>query len=169
MKRAVLADGRSWCCRAFLRRANTHLVCDECGAVNGSAAFACEDDALMSEHFNVPLMGIEEPMSEQQIQNEILRAFATRPDMRLWRANSGAARFGDRTVKFGVNGQADLTGILPGGRRLEIEVKAEKGRQSTAQKNYQAMIERFGGVYVLARSVEDVRVALGVYLEGGGA
>lgn len=109
-------------------------------------------------------------MTEKQIQNEILRTFGARPDMRLWRANVGVARLGGprrsggRVVRFGLAGQADLTGILPNGLRLEIEVKSIGGRQSPEQCRYQAMIQRFGGVYVLARSVEDVWAAIGRYL-----
>ncbi len=103
-------------------------------------------------------------MTEQEIQNDILRTFGTDPRLRLWRANSGVARMGRRVVRFGVPGQADLTGILPGGIRLEVEVKAENGRQSEEQRNYQRMVEQFGGVYVLARSVEDVQLAIGRYL-----
>lgn len=80
--------------------------------------------------------------------------------MRLWRANVGVARIGFRVVRFGIPGQADLTGILPDGRRLEVEVKSPEGTQSEEQRNYQRMIERLGGVYVLARSVEDVSGAL---------
>ena len=99
-------------------------------------------------------------MKEKRIQNEILRAFGTRRSLRLWRANVLAARMGDRFVHAGVPGQADLTGILPDGRRVEIEVKSERGRQTKDQRNFQRMIERFGGVYVLARSVEDVERAL---------
>ena len=102
--------------------------------------------------------------TEKHIQNEILRAFGTRSDMRLWRANTGAVRIGGRFVRFGVKGQADLTGVLPGGVRLEIEVKSATGRPSEAQRNFRAMIERFGGVYVLARSVGDVIDAIGSYL-----
>jgi hypothetical protein len=67
-------------------------------------------------------------------------------------------------VRFGVPGQADLTGILPGGLRLEIEVKSAGGRQTTEQQTYQRMIQRFGGMYVLARSAEDVQEALEAYL-----
>jgi hypothetical protein len=84
--------------------------------------------------------------------------------MRLWRNNTGVARIGRRVVRFGVPGQADLTGILPDGRRLEIEVKSADGRQTEEQRNYQSMIERFGGVYVLARSVDDVTSALQAHL-----
>ena len=99
-------------------------------------------------------------MKERQVQNEILRAFGTKRSMRLWRANTGVVRIGHRVVRFGVPGQADLTGILPDGRRLEIEAKSPDGRQTEEQRNFQRMIERFGGVYVLARSVEDVACAL---------
>jgi len=114
-------------------------------------------------------------MTEKHLQNEILRQFGTDARIRLWRANAGVAVAGEvsriltmcrragiaaRPVRFGVPGQADLTGILPDGRRLEIEVKAARGRQTEDQQNYQTMIERLGGVYVLAYSVEDVREAL---------
>ena len=103
-------------------------------------------------------------MSEKQVQNSILRAFGTIPQLRLWRANVGVARLGRRVVRFGVPGQADLTGILPGGLRLEVEVKSLRGRQNPQQQAYQRMIQRFGGVYVLARSVEDVGRALEAFL-----
>ncbi len=107
-------------------------------------------------------------MSEHEIQNAILRVFGTRPELRLWRANTGVARMGrNRTVRFGVPGQADLTGILPGGLRLEIECKAPGGRQSPDQQCYAAMIRRYGGVYVLASSVGDVWRAIGRYILPG--
>jgi len=99
-------------------------------------------------------------VSEKAIQNDVLRAFGTKRWMRLWRANTGVARIGDRVVRFGVPGQADLTGILPDGRRLEVEMKSPGRTQTEDQRNFQRMIERFGGIYVLARSVEDVAHAL---------
>ena len=108
----------------------------------------------------------QRPQTERRIMNDILRAFATRPDIRLWRANVGVAFKGSRVVRFGVVGQADLTGILPGGIRLEIECKSPTGQQRPEQADYQRMIERFGGVYVLARSVGDVQKAIGGYLNG---
>jgi hypothetical protein len=105
------------------------------------------------------------PESEKSIQNAVLRAYATRPDMRLWRSSTGAAQIDNRFVRFGVPGQADLTGILLNGRRLEIETKSATGRQSVDQKNYERMIVRFGGVYILARSVADVDAVLMPLLE----
>jgi len=71
-------------------------------------------------------------------------------------------------VRFGLPGQADLTGILPGGVRLEIEVKRPGCPQTHEQRAFQRMIERFGGVYVLARSVQDVWTAIGSHLRSHG-
>lgn len=107
---------------------------------------------------------MSDTVSERTAQHEILRQFGTRRDMRLWRANCGAAKIKGRVVRFGVPGQADLTGILPNGVRLEVETKSTNGRQSPEQRAYQAMIEKFGGVYVLARCVDDVWHKIGGYL-----
>ena len=97
-------------------------------------------------------------MTEHALVQQILVEFGSRPDLRIWRSNSGAAvsRTG-AMVRFGVPGQADISGIQVGGRRIEIECKTPTGQQSEAQKNWQRMIERFGGIYILARSTDDVR------------
>ena len=108
-------------------------------------------------------------MTEKQIQNAILRAYGADPRLRLWRANAGVGFYRKGTaVRFGVPGQADLTGILPNGQRLEVEVKTVTGRQSKDQHNYQRMIEAFGGVYILARSVEDVAAVIEPILADAG-
>ena len=111
---------------------------------------------------------------ETILQNKIIRAIGTRSDVRIWRSHPGGATVQGRFIRFGIPGQADLTGILPVvqvlicphcegelstpalGVRLEVEVKTETGRLSKDQKNFQGMIERFGGIYVVARSPRDV-------------
>ena len=95
-------------------------------------------------------------MREVEIQRDILHYLATRTDLRAWRQNTGVAYYENRPVKFGVHGAADISGILNTGTRLEIEVKTPSGSQSQAQKRYQDMITKFGGIYILARCVEDV-------------
>ena len=102
-------------------------------------------------------------VTEKEIQGDILSEFGGKPYVRLWRSNCGVGVTpdGERVVSFGLPGQADLSGILhPDGRRLEIEVKSEHGTQSKRQQAFQRMIDRFGGVYILARSVDDVRAVL---------
>lgn len=100
-------------------------------------------------------------MTESTLLADILLRFGSDPRLRLWRANVLVAQDkSGRVVRSGVKGQADISGILMGGRRIEIEVKTATGQQRPEQKKWQAMIERFGGLYVLARSVDDVERAL---------
>lgn len=100
-------------------------------------------------------------MTEHQIQNAILRYLSQCDRLRAWRQNTGVAKYRDRTVRFGVPGQADISGLVfPSGRRLEIEVKTKTGRQSKPQIAYAEMTRAMGGLYILARCVEDVYNAL---------
>ena len=46
---------------------------------------------------------------------------------------------------------------LKDGITIYIEVKTSKGYQSDYQKQFQQDIESHGGVYILARSIEDVQ------------
>jgi hypothetical protein len=111
-------------------------------------------------------------MAERDLLHLILSSWGAHPQLRIWRANTGVGWFangqparktdsGAYPVKFGTPGQGDVSGlVLPSGRRLEIETKFARGQQSDDQKSFQRMIERFGGLYVLARSLEDVDRAL---------
>jgi len=92
---------------------------------------------------------------EKDVQKAILKALEWLPGF-YYRMNTGLASFGNRKVKFGMNGQADITGILPDGKRIEIEVKGPTGTQSPEQEIFQANIEKNNGIYILAYSVDDV-------------
>ena len=54
----------------------------------------------------------------------------------------------------GTNGTADISATIKG-KSIKIEVKYGKDRQSEAQKEYQATIERSGGVYYIAKDFES--------------
>lgn len=96
-------------------------------------------------------------MREVEIQQAILLALGARTDLRVWRNNVGVAVGANgRPIRFGVPGSADICGLLaPSGRFLGIEVKAPGGRLRPDQEAWGAMVQRFGGLYVVARSVED--------------
>lgn len=47
---------------------------------------------------------------------------------------------------------------------LAIELKTEKGVQSKEQKTYQATVERFGGHYVIVRSIEQFKEVVDKYI-----
>jgi hypothetical protein len=60
-------------------------------------------------------------------------------------------------IKFGVVGQADISGIIyPTGRRLEIEVKTGTGKLSEKQKAFRDMIIHMGGLHIELRAVSDL-------------
>jgi len=87
------------------------------------------------------------------------------PGVRIWRNNRiDAMALGAggrlRRVKAGVDGQADLSGIGPGGVRIEIEVKAGRDKMSKSQIAFQAMILNHGGIYIEARDVDECMAAL---------
>jgi len=122
--------------------------------------------------------------SEHDIQKAIEEYLNAR-GISAWRQNAGAMQSSYKGknyfTKFGITGQADITGILPDGRRLEIEVKRpgtlhppqlltrgkNKGRINPAwehierQRAFLEMITRNGGVALFATSVDDVAEVLG--------
>ena len=54
---------------------------------------------------------------------------------------------------------ADIIAVLQG-RHISVEVKTGKGAMRPSQHQHQRDIERAGGIFVLARSVDDVEEAL---------
>ena len=112
---------------------------------------------------------------ETTLQQHIRLALGTRPDLRLFRNNTGTLpdpRTG-RPVQFGLaRGSADLIGlrtvtITPDmvGQQVavftSIEVKTPKGRPTAEQQNWLNMVRSLGGIAGIARSVRDANEILG--------
>jgi hypothetical protein len=100
---------------------------------------------------------------ESELHRRILALFGGMPEIRLFRANVGMARplSGGPPIRYGTNGQADLIGwVSPSGRFLGIEVKSPTGQLRPEQKAWGAKLEADGGIYVVARSTDDVFVSL---------
>ena len=94
---------------------------------------------------------------ETDILNQILHYLVSRTDLYCWRNQTGGAYASNRRfLRFGCPGSADILGIQRSGKFIAIEVKAALGRQSPGQKAWQRRIETLGGIYILARSVDDV-------------
>jgi hypothetical protein len=56
-------------------------------------------------------------------------------------------------------GVADINGCY-NGLYIAIEVKAPKGTQNPSQIAFEGLIKQNGGIYIVARSVDDVIAAL---------
>ena len=101
-------------------------------------------------------------MSEHDAQKAILEWLAY---CRIfhWRNNSGAMvseyKGKTRFMRFGSVGSPDIF-VLKGGTCYGIEVKGPKGTQSDVQKEFQVRFEAAGGVYVLAKGIEEVAARL---------
>lgn len=76
-----------------------------------------------------------------------------------YRQNAGAmsgSHKGKRWfVRFARPGASDLVAVVKG-RYIGIEVKTAAGEQSRAQREFETELTHAGGIYVLARSLEDV-------------
>lgn len=70
-----------------------------------------------------------------------------------FRRKATAGRLKAMGTKAGI---ADLLFILPGGKLAAIEIKKPGGRQSPAQKDWQAEIESLGVPYSIVHDIEEL-------------
>ena len=90
----------------------------------------------------------------------------------LWRNNVLKAMVQGRNGKprmmqAGMEGQADLSGIMPDGRRLEVETKTPRDKMSDKQIAFRRMIMSRGGVYIIARDLETCMAELAAEVKRG--
>jgi len=93
-----------------------------------------------------------------------------------WRINTGAVKIDRRFLRFGAVGMSDIIGVLtvvaagPGGIMISpdigqffaIEVKSAKGKLTPRQQSFLDQVNAAGGKALMARSVDDVKQALGL-------
>ena len=96
-------------------------------------------------------------MKETKIQAEILK-YLSQKGIFCWRQNNGAvwdAKLGMYRSHSGMAGVADILAVH-NGNLIAVECKTNKGKMSPAQFLFKKRLEEAGGIYILARSVEDV-------------
>lgn len=98
------------------------------------------------------------PEKEADIQRTILDWLAAKRIFH-YRQNTGAVKTEDRFFRFGTPGAPDIVAVI-GGRYVGIEVKRRGGMQTPGQREFEGRLNTAGGLYVLARSLEDVEAAL---------
>ena len=93
--------------------------------------------------------------------NAILIAITARPEVLAFRVNAGGAHGpGGGWVKGAPAGTADILACVAG-RYVALEVKTDAGRQSPAQRKFEAAVGRAGGVYAVVRSVAEAEAVVG--------
>lgn len=106
------------------------------------------------------IIKITDDRSEAQIQKAICDLLALK---RIPYTVTNASRYrrtGLRNVSSVKTGWSDITACFPGGRFCAIEVKNAKGRLRPAQKERLALIEKAGGLVIVARSANDVYIEI---------
>ena len=104
------------------------------------------------------------------VQNPALLAVGARPDVLIWRQQSGLFRQFEpphNPVRVGTPGQADSIAVVSVtitpemvGKTIGVavapEFKTATGKQSDRQKAWQAAFEQRGGIYRLIRNAADM-------------
>lgn len=94
------------------------------------------------------------------LKREILLAIGSEPDVRLFENPRGFDERAKATYGLAL-GAVDLIGLVrPRGRFLALEVKTGNARPTPAQIAFLAMVNAFGGLGRVVRSVDEARAAL---------
>ena len=98
---------------------------------------------------------------ERDVLRECLSLLAIHPKVAFaYRVNTGGVKFGEQWVKFGIKGQADITGMLKDGRRLEVECKRVGKYPSPEQNAFLFMVNKDGGFACHVDSVDRLALLL---------
>ena len=109
---------------------------------------------------------VRRKVSEHSLQVQLLKELELRkaPNINIVAlANAGhrSLRMGARMKAEGLQaGAADLCIMLPGGKAAWLELKTTTGRQSLAQKGFEAKCQRLGHPYALVRTLDEAIEAL---------
>lgn len=98
--------------------------------------------------------------AHHQLKRLILREIGSQPDVRLFENPRGYDERAKATYGL-APGASDLIGpVKPRGRLLALEVKTGSARATKEQQDFLAMVNAFGGVGRVVRSVAEAREAL---------
>lgn len=85
----------------------------------------------------------------------------------VWRNNTGAWKpaGSSRPIRYGFIGSADIIRVTPSGRFISIECKSPQGGKPTeAQNHFGNRVQENNGIYIVARSIDDLEAHKGVIL-----
>lgn len=99
-------------------------------------------------------------VEHDKLVKQIILAISALDVGRFWEQPTGAAYRNGVLIRYGLVGCADISGLLRGGCRVEIEVKTGNAKQSEGQIFFESMIHMMGGIYFVARSVDDALSSL---------
>ena len=92
-------------------------------------------------------------MTETEWQRLVLLALnAPGTGIYVYRVQAGKVRTRGGFLQLAPEGVADLVGFRADGKHLEVECKTAAGKLREAQERHRELVQRMGGVYVVARA-----------------
>jgi hypothetical protein len=120
----------------------------------------CGTDLVNHAGLPVPAARVRTHDTEAVVLKRILKYLGSLgQEVRAWRHSVGMAQHNGVMHRYGTPGEADII-CCAWGTFLAVEVKSATGRQAPNQRAYEEQVERAMGRYVLARSVDDVRIVI---------
>ncbi len=114
-----------------------------------------------------PIVSVDVEATESEVTTECVEWLRSH-GCRMKRQNNGAGYLNDSPnyATYGIVGSADFTGMLPSGRRLEVEFKKGKGGVlSKAQADYMDWARAGDGVYVYVHGLAELKEKMKNYLD----
>jgi len=105
-------------------------------------------------------------LHERDILKPCLEALFYRYGVTVWRNHAGKVELASRGrarpywMQLGAAGSPDIVGFLDDGRFLGIEIKTRTGKERADQLAMRTKVETAGGVWIVARSVDEMLAAL---------
>jgi hypothetical protein len=112
-------------------------------------------------------------LKESELLHSLRLAIGQRPDVTIWRNQVGVAQYAGLRVPYGLTrGASDLIGIrtltitpdMAGqlvGQFVAVEVKTDKGRLTTEQRQFLELVEKRGGLSACVRSLTEATQCFG--------
>lgn len=98
---------------------------------------------------------------EADVLDACLEYLAVFRRWRCWRCNTGAAKFGNRFVRFNEPGHPDALAIIPpSGRLLCLEAKRPGGKLRESQALWLGLALQAGALALVVTSLDDLRAQL---------
>lgn len=103
------------------------------------------------------------PVKPKRLETDIVREgvrYLALLKIPCWRVNVGMIPNGRGGFRRSLmTGMSDVIAIVEG-IFLALEAKTETGKMTDAQREFQAEVERGGGVYMIFRKTEDIQRAI---------
>lgn len=103
-----------------------------------------------------------------ELKNEILIDLGSRENVLIENTPNGLFRSvkGGRVVRIGRQGMPDIRGTIRLDRprcgvMIAVEVKTGRGRLTKPQRKWMERFTSLGGLYILARKVDDIHAVIG--------